>query len=232
MNYIELNGVKSTTVNGLLIQSLPPISKPMMRTSVEEIDGRDGDIVTNLGYSAYDKEFTIGLYGDYDVDDAIKFFNSSGEVIFSNERDKYYRYQIIEQIDFDRLIRFRTAKVKLHVQPFKYDSVNRVWNIPDNSLNFATIRNRGNIYSRPKITIYGSGTAEIKINNVTVIQAVIDNGYITIDSEEMNAYHDGTLKNRQVIGDYSKIIFSVGPNDISWSDNVTAIEIENFSRWL
>ena len=44
MNYVILNGVKSTTIKGLLIQSLPPISKPLMRTSIEEIDGRDGDI--------------------------------------------------------------------------------------------------------------------------------------------------------------------------------------------
>ena len=101
MNYIILNGVKSTAVRGLLIQSLPPITKPQIRTSVEEIDGRDGDIVTKLGYSAYDKELTIGLYGDYDVDDVIRYFDSEGDVVFSNEPDKYYKYQIIEQIDFE-----------------------------------------------------------------------------------------------------------------------------------
>ena len=49
-NYIILNGKKSTDINGLLIQSLPPISKPKIRTQIEEIDGRDGDIVTKLGY--------------------------------------------------------------------------------------------------------------------------------------------------------------------------------------
>ena len=103
MNYVILNGVKSTTIKGLLIQSLPPISKPLMRTSVEEIDGRDGDIVTKLGYSAYNKQMSIGLFGDYNVDEVIQFFSSEGTVIFSNEPDKYYNYQIIEQIDFKML---------------------------------------------------------------------------------------------------------------------------------
>ena len=111
INYIELNGEKSTNVKGLIIQSLPPISKPKMRTSIATIDGRDGDVVTKLGYSAYDKEVSIGLHGDFDIDDAISFFDSEGEVAFGNEPDKYYRYQILDQIDFDRLVRFLTAKV-------------------------------------------------------------------------------------------------------------------------
>ena len=125
MNYVVLNGTRSDTVKGLLIQSLPPISKPMMRTQIEEIDGRDGDIITKLGYSAYDKVMSIGLHGDYDVDDVIKFFDSEGTVIFSNEPDKYYNYTIINQIDFERLIRFKTAEVTFHVQPFKYSAVRK-----------------------------------------------------------------------------------------------------------
>ena len=119
-NYIILNDVNSNTINGLLIQELPPISKPKMRTQIEEIDGRAGDIVTQLGYAAYTKTISIGLYGDFDIDEVISYFNSAGTVVFSNEPDKYYNYEIIDQIDFNRLVRFRTAKVKMHVQPFKY----------------------------------------------------------------------------------------------------------------
>ena len=123
MNYCILNGVKSTTIKGLLIQSLPPITKPLIRTSIEEIDGRDGDIVTQLGYSAYDKVMSIGLFGDYNVDEVIQYFTSEGTVTFSNEPDKFYNYQILNQIDFERLIRFKTATVTFHVQPFKYSAV-------------------------------------------------------------------------------------------------------------
>ena len=357
INYIELNGEKSTSVKGLIIQSLPPISKPKMRTSIETIDGRDGDIVTKLGYSAYDKEVSIGLHGDFDIDDAIAFFDAEGEVVFGNEPDKYYRYQILDQIDFDRLVRFRTAKVKMHVQPFKYDAVDRTFDIVNqflhakdstaskfgitvtssdgsirvagnatsdvdievpiesmslsgsytltasasgsaagcalrlidgspsndrsfggsymelksdgdstmtaaadssaeydalwlnikagtsvdftlsvtmasNSFNRIALTNRGNVVSRPTVTIYGSGNVELAINSVTVLSFSIDNGYITIDADEMNAYHGDTLMNRHVTGDYSDLRLNVGENVVSWRGDVTAIRVEDFSRWL
>lgn len=355
INYIELNGEKSTDVKGLMIQSLPPITKPKVRTSIEEIDGRDGDIVTKLGYAAYDKEVSIGLHGDFDTDDAISFFDSEGEVVFSNEPDKYYRYSILEQIDFKRLIRFRTAKVKMHVQPFKYDAVDRTFEVvnqlidvkdstesmfgvtavssggsvrvagkatstceilvpidsitlsgiytltaetsgnaagcalklvsradPDgdsfggtyielkndgtssitadadaeydalwlyvqagtsldftltammssNNFNSITLTNRGNVVSRPTVTVYGSGSVELAINAVTVLSFSIDDEYITIDAEEMNAYHGNTLMNRRVVGDYADLALKAGENVLSWSGDVTGIKVEDFSRWV
>lgn len=135
---ITLNGQESSEIEGLLIQSLPPISKPLIRTQIEEIDGRDGDVITKLGFSAYNKEITIGLYGDFDIDAIIAYFNSEGVVTFSNEPEKYYYYQIIDQIDFERLIRYRTATVTMHCQPFKYSTVEGA-DILSASGNFATL---------------------------------------------------------------------------------------------
>ena len=54
MNYVIQNGKDSREIRGLLISELPAISKPAVRTDITEIDGRDGDIVSVLGYSAYD----------------------------------------------------------------------------------------------------------------------------------------------------------------------------------
>lgn len=360
MNYVILNGVKSNTVKGLLIQSLPPISKPLIRSMVEEIDGRDGDIVTKLGYSAYNKEMSIGLYGDYNVDDVIKFFDSEGTVTFSNEPDKYYNYQIIEQIDFERLIKFKTATVTLHMQPFKYSAVDRLFTLNNqyiglrsysetkngitltvkngiitisgtgttatefylpinpanldagnytmtaeangtnalncsirligsvpsnadsfggtylplqnnataslsatltasktfnylwfyinagtamnftldaklkkNNVNSISVVNRGNIFSKPAITLYGSGTINLSLNGTQIFVINLgDAGYITIDSAQMNAYQGETLMNRYVIGDYEDLALNIGTNVISWTGNVTNIEVEDFTRWI
>lgn len=234
-NSLILNGISSTTIQGLLIQNLPPISKPKIRAEAEEIDGRDGDIITTLGYGAYDKEFPIGLYGDFDIDQIIAYFNSSGTVTFSNEPDKYYNYQILEQIDFERLLRFRTATVKMHIQPFKYSLADNSITTNITTQTQITIRNSGNIYSKPTINIQGSGTINLYLNGVQlfVIDLSTENA-ITIDVANMNAYNPTTnaFMNRQVVGNYDNFKLSVGKNIISWTGSITQINIKNYSRWV
>lgn len=375
-NYLILNGNISTNIQGLIIQSLPPISKPRIRAEIEEIDGRDGDIITPLGYAAYDKEFLIGLHGDFDINEVIQYFNTSGTVIFSNEPDKYYNYQIIDQIDFERLIRFRTATVRMHVQPFKYSAednsktfnldttnkfdfsnwyanrnalsvsgtsfeitennltlngrgamllgtfsieknptqadittietfgieveANKTYNFTsnvstecevmaifydedykyisrtigdliknnDNTFAFTTpsnckyvcfrisnstyssvtlsnilvqidakaefeIYNAGNIYSKPKLIISGSGNIGISLNNVQLFQIALGTiGGITIDTTRMEAYNGNILLNRLVNGDYDNFKLNIGKNKINITGSITGVVIENYSRWI
>ena len=236
MNYVTLNGVKSTTVNGLLIQSLPPITKPLMRTRVEEIDGRDGDVVTRLGYSAYDKEMLIGLHGEFDINDVIAYFANEGIVTFSNEPDKYYYFQINAQIDFERLIRYRTATVTFHVQPFKYSLTDQAYiKLYTNSETTDTfiVTNQGNVTAKPTITVYGSGDIDISVNGVQIFAiALADEGYITIDAARLEAYKGDTLKNRLVTGDMENFVFNIGRNTLTWEGAVTEITVDKYSRWI
>lgn len=234
--YLIINNNDSRNVLGLLISELAPISKPLQRTMVEEIDGRDGDIITPLGFSAYDKVVKIALTYDYNIDDIISFFNSEGKVVFSNEPDKYYKFAIYQQIDFERLIRFKTADVVFHVQPFKFSEAEaeRVYPLSsgDNSL---IVRNNGNIYSRPTIGIYGSGDVMLSINGNEILQIAFGNTprAITIDAEQMNAYgEDNTLLNRLVIGNYDNIKLNIGSNEIGITGNVSYFMIRNYSRWI
>lgn len=234
--YIVLNNISSRSIQGLLISELPPISKPQQRTRTESIDGRDGDISTPLGFAAYDKTLEIALTYDYDIDDIIDFFNSEGKVIFSNEPEKYYKYAIYNQIDLERLIRFKKAKVVFHVQPFKFSDTEaeKTFNFTGSSGSL-TIRNNGNIYSRPTIKITGSGDINLYINGVQLLNISLNtNETIIIDAESMNATSaDGSLLlNRRVIGDYDNIKLKVGSNTISFDGTVTKILIDNYSRWI
>ena len=237
-NYIILNNQNSNEITGLLIQSLPPISQPKIRTNIEEIDGRDGDIITKLGYSAYNKKITIGLYGNYDVDDVIAYFtnNQSGKVTFSNEPDKYYNYEILDEIDFERLIKFKTATVTMHIQPFKYSNVENVKTFTITSQTSLNIRNNGNYISKPVITITGTGTINLSLNNeqLFVINLGDTSTQIALDINNMNAYNptNDNYMNRSVTGNYDNFALKVGTNTISWTGTITQIQIENYSRWI
>lgn len=231
-NYVILNGVNSNTKLGLAIRELPPITKPLMRTIREEIDGKNGDLITKLGYSAYDKTIEIGLYGTYDINGIISFFNSKGIITFSNEPDKYYYYEIINQIDYNKLLKFKTANVVFHCQPFKY----KVGETPialtsgDN-----TITNEGNIYSKPILTITGSGDISISLDGNQIFSIdMSNNSVIVIDTENMEAYDPttGNLLNRKVTGDYENFKIASGNNTLSISGTITSGSITNYMRWL
>ena len=231
-NYIIINGVNSLTINGLAIKELPSISKPAIRTLTEAIDGRDGDIVTKLGYSAYDKNMDIGLYGNYDIDDIIAYFNQSGTITFSNETDKYYYFEILNQIDFEKLIKFRTANVVFHCQPFKYE-------VGESAITLSSgdtiVENKGNIYSKPTINIEGSGTISVSLNGNQIFSIdMSNNSEITIDTSKLEAYDPNTsvLLNRIVTGDYDDFKLESGNNTISLSGTITSANITYVSRWL
>lgn len=230
-NYITLNGVRSDTINGLLIQTLAPITKPEVRTEIDEIDGRDGDVITRLGYKSYDKKIEIGLHGSYIVDDVIEYFvtNDSGKVIFSNEPKYYYNYDILDNIDFARLIRYKTAELTLHVQPFKY-LVGEGKHVLTAS---GTVKNSGNTTARPVINLTGSGTVGVSLNSNEIFKVDLSNDTeITIDTFKLDAYNGSELKNRLVTGDISKFVLKQGENTIDFTGTVTRCEFSNYSRWI
>jgi phage-related protein len=211
-----------------------------MRTDAEEIDGRDGDEVTPLGFAAYDKPITIGLKGDYDIDEVINYFNSSGQITFSNEIDKFYKFAIYDAIDFNRLVRFRTANVNIHVQPFKYP-------IDEQPLTFyadevselpilfqAKIRNKGNYKSKPIYEITGAGDISINIDGARVLKLTLNEEMTAIiDTLSMNITDlEGNYLNRQATGDYSDLEIPVGLHEVTVTGTITRLKIYNYSRWI
>lgn len=242
--FVEINGVDSRTIDGLMITSLPPITKAPVRTEITEVDGRDGDIVEVLGYSAYDKTLGIGLYGDYDVDEVLDYFNTSGQIIFSNEPDKIYDFAVYEQIDLERLIRFKTGNVILHVQPYKYSAIDRYLRkgtatrtVTQRTYN---ITNRGNVDAQPRLKIYSRGPVKILINDVEVFSYYVSGGAfknIIIDPVAMKTYISTTsttevLFNRYTEGDFGDIKIPPGKNKLVINGEQRVSFIYNYSRWI
>lgn len=230
MNWINFKGIDSRDLEGLIICQLPPISKPQMRTETTVIEGKDGDITESLGYSSYDKTLKIGVSVGFDINQIIKYFGGKGEAIFSNEPDKVYNCEIFDKIAFERLVKFKTANVKFHTQPFKYlrDEQPVVLEISEETQ--LEIVNFGNEKSKPIITLYGEGIVTISLNDHAIFQINIDDEYVVIDSENEEAYKENILKNRYMVGQFP--ILETGSNIITWVGSLTKIEIQPKSRWV
>lgn len=231
MNYIIWNNKDSRDIKGLLICELPPIAKPNMRVKETVIDGADGSIIEELGYESYDKTVSVGLKIGADVDEIIEYFTGNGEIVFSNEPNKYYIARIVKGVEYNRLLRYRTAKVTFRVQPFKYHSTeeDRYATSASQSL---IVENIGNHTAKPLITIKGEGTVVLSLNGTAICQYTFPEGEDTviIDCEKQDAYLGTTLKNRNMIGEFP--IFEKGNNIITWSGTVESIRIKRYSRWL
>lgn len=231
MSNIVWKGIDSNSIKGLIISKLSPIIKPQIRTEIIEIDGLDGDIVNELGYQSYDKELQISLSYDYDINEIIKYFNGEGNLVLSNENDKYYKAKIIDKIDYESLLRFKTATVKFHCQPFKYKLNEDKLDVSITTENSIVINNVGLEESKPMITLFGSGTVGIYVNNIQIFTYNFDeDGQVIINSELQDAYLENSLKNRNMLGEFPN--FKPGENIITWSGNLTRIIIEPKSRWL
>lgn len=232
MAKIIWNGIDSDTIPGLIITNTPPITKPKLRTSITKIDGRDGDIVEELGYESYTKNIGIGLARNYDINQVIKYFTGSGELIISDEPDKIYNCKIIEKIDYEKLLRFKKATIKFYTQPFKYlkDEAKVTLNVTtQKSLQVA---NRGLEKSKPIITLEGTGTIEISVNGLNKFKYTFPetDTKVIIDSLQEEAYLDGVYKNRNMLGEFIEL--ELGNNTIAWTGTLTKITVEPKSRWL
>jgi predicted phage tail component-like protein len=220
---------------GIIVESLPPIVKPPLKYEVVEIDGRDGDITNILGYKSYIKTFNIAFINNtgeddfYYVDEVASWLSGESKIIFSNEWDKYYNGIILDQINYEKVIKYRKASINIKVQPFKYSTDEKTV-IKTSNFDFY---NMSMLDTLPIITITGSGLVHLLINNEEICQVNI-NERITLDSVLQEAYKDSinNLANRNMFGDFP--MFKNGKNIVSWygEGTVTQVEVKYRWRWL
>ncbi|EJE7236686.1 phage tail family protein [Clostridium botulinum] len=211
---------------GLKIISLPNITTPEKREEKIIIPGRDGYLTqSDESYEGEVKPVEFDIKHD-NFDDIKTWLNGSGEVIFSNEPDRYYKARIINKLDLARVLeKFHGGIIQFDCQPFAYDLDNNLI-IIDKPI---SIYNEGTYKSQPYLKIFG--TEEIILNiNDKIIKLKNVNNYIELNSEIQECYRDTLNCNNDMQGEFP--IFKVGENKISWTGNVSKIEITPNWRYL
>ena len=148
------------------------------------------------------------------------------KISFTDDKEVYYKVKAVSVSDIERTLRMLGSfSVTFTVDPFAY------YNLYSKILltNHSKIYNIGTYESEPCIKVFGTGNVTLNINNKELILKDI-NGYIEIDTELKETFKDNVSKNDKKVGEYPS--FVVGENMISWSGNVTKIEIEPRWRFL
>ncbi len=220
---------------GIYIEKRPNLPSPKRRVSYIEVPGRDSSLRRDEGtYEDITLSVECSLIGDpYSKISSIKSWllnAGEGDLIFSYQPDQKYIAQVVNSIDFEVVLKITSHFVILfNCQPFQYAADNASIITTTNT----TITNPGTANALPIIKVNGSGAGSLTVNGNSVFFSSIDE-HVILNSEIQETYKDtGTElinKNATKTGDFS--ILLPEENTISFSENITSLEITPNWRWL
>ena len=213
----------------------PPYVKPAERVTFTDVPGRSGSLTTIQGEDVYDDTIRTAqciIANPAYIPALCGWLKGSGKVMFANRPDGFYYAHIVNQIEFDKILRgnpHRSFVVNFRCKPFWYkNNANNVDTISITS-SPSSIINPGSVYSEPIIKVTGTGDNVLMVG-LQIIELVNNPGNIVIDTSRMESYSGSKNLNSSMRGEYP--ILKPGTNAISWTGNVTNLNIIPNWRFL
>lgn len=182
--FILDESINSRTTLGLRITS-PPIVPPTKRiVESVEVDGREGSLTILRGFEDIRFNIRVALS---DVNpqnryrELLPIILSAKTMYFSNDRNVYFK---IKHISADALERKLSTlwdfSLSFVCEPFRY--LRNVENLT--MTKSGNITNLGNMFSLPKITVYGTGNQTLTVGGKQTRLNILS-GYLILDSALM-----------------------------------------------
>jgi phage-related protein len=169
-------------------------------------------------------------------DKLFSVFDSSGYIPFSYYGESEYTYHVFnaDLVETERLLRTSWVRVytyNLSAAAFKYFDPGQRRNVSNGD----TLVNPFEYEAKPYIKLMGTGNVTLTIAGKAYNYAGVD-GFLEIDSDELqqdlyktNADGTVTFQNEKAQASQAFPTLQKGRNLISWSGNITNLEIE--PRW-
>ncbi|WP_251861038.1 distal tail protein Dit [Clostridium sp. Marseille-Q2269] len=186
---------------GLKIISLPDVTTPELRVEKVVVPGRSGDLtLTDNDYEGEVKSVEFDYFNN-NFDDIKTWLTGTGEVIFSNEPDRYYKARIINKIALDQVLKkFHSGIVQFDCQPFGYSlNDSPIMKITENNVT------RNSKVIHPLATLNYSGGNLVEVNKLPVIN----------ESNSMEIINPGTVESAPLI-----TIYGYGNIDLNINNNI------------
>lgn len=201
------------------------IAKASQKIEQIDIEGKDGSIYNQLGYSNIERTIKLYVRDITKIDKILSWLNGEGVLEYKNRVTKAYFYSTIEP---QRASAIKTIECTLIRSPFWYDKNDYFIPVTEN------IYNNGNIQSKPIIRLEKkeSESIELSINGVRFIYNFNEDTEVEIDCEDMNARSNGILKNRNLEIDFEFPILNPGNNKVVIHSGDATIKIKRKDCWL
>lgn len=219
---------------GIKIKKWNKHNLPSLDIEKVHIEGKNGDLLIDKG-SYQNKLIEIECIVKENLDetiDRLKAWLSSVKgykrLIFSDDEEFYYEASFSNSIDFDIITKTLGEFVIIFdCKPFRKSAFDEVITLSEAK----TIHNYW-CQSEPLIKVVGDGDITVNINNQELILKGVQSEII-IDSELYNAYklditNNMVNENNKMYSDFP--VLEKGENNISWTGNVTKLEIN--PRWV
>ena len=190
-----------------------------------EIEGRDGAIFNELGYSYIERPIYVQCLNVDKIDDILAWLNGTGEIEYKGRKTKARFYS---QLEPQRTSSIRTIDTNFIRDPFWYKANDELLEVTN------SVTNEGNIESRPILRLEKNTTEsiELTINNCRFKYNFNNDQYVEIDCEEKEVKYNGLNRNRQIEIGYEFPILNVGENKIIIHSGDCTIKVLRKDRWL
>ncbi|PYE95041.1 phage tail protein [Bacillus sp. 196mf] len=210
------------------------VERPDIPTAKEKIEfievpGREtGSLTKKNGYEDVTFKIDFNLLEDYNIKSLlrrIKAWLLNAKTLSFTDDNVYRKIKSVEIGSIaNEIEEYGQFEVTFVADPFEYAILQ-----PLEITKTTTLVNSGTKYSLPKITIFGSGSITVTINDVSFLIKNV-NSSVVIDSELKEAYSNTTPMNSNMIGNFPT--FFEGANTIKWTGTVTKLQIDPRWRYL
>ena len=221
----KFKGISSAKMNVVIEEEEHFLARASQRVEMTEIEGKDGAIYDELGYSVIERPIKVQILDVTKLDDILIWLNGEGVLEYKGRRTIARFYSELEPIRNSCIKIIDTTFIR---DPFWYKIVDEFVIVP------GTVINYGNIPSRPIIRLEkgNSSTVDLTIGGVRFSYNFNNESYVEIDCEEMTVKYEGLNRNRQIQISYDFPKLEVGENTITIHSGNAIVKIKRKDRWL
>ncbi len=221
----KFKGISSEDMQVVIEEEEHFIAKAAQRYEVTEIEGRDGAIFDELGYSYIERPIYVQCLNINKIDDILAWLDGEGEFEYKGRKTTARFYS---QLEPQRSTCIRIIDTTFIRDPFWQKAEDNYIEVTEN------INNEGNVASRPIIRLEKTTDDEvdITINNLRFKYSFNEDTYVEIDCRSKTVQYEGLNRYRQIKIGYEFPKLKIGNNEIILNSGSCSIKVKRKDRWL